>query len=254
MIKRKAMMSLPPSSPVGRVLVDTHCHVHVSPNQDSRKEVAASCCGPSTYATASAAAAAAAAADTAARMIDRTSNYSNSSSGGASRAVEELDLCHPNRCTLGHGGERHPCEKEAGETLRATPRVMHITMGIREEDWVRAARFANSADNPCLHLERLSHAADAVEPVRKSRQQQSSTSSGSEARGEDDIGATAPFFRFGIGLHPWWVFGHPAGTCSCCTRRMYAQQRIYYRSKHTLHNRHNYKSIASTIECGGIYR
>lgn len=151
-------------------LIDTHCHVHV-PDDGAETLIAA----------------AASSARNAAKHANRccSQDYVHS----ASR--QDLKLAQLDRCN----------EKGEPPPHFQTKRVVHITMGIREQDWASAVSYG--ADN--LRLMNLFN----LQSQEKSRPQTSvnvATVSGNEA--EETSRASSdpvPFFQFGLGLHPWRV-------------------------------------------------
>lgn len=172
------------------MLIDTHCHVHVSPDPPPGKS-AAECCNLRTPTS-----------------ITKGINIYHGSSvpqlhTEGSRASDKHKLVSDN--------EGHPAEKGETEGFPALLRVVHITMGIREDDWPKAIDFAR-ADNLDPVAWQLTARATRENVVQQER---SSVTLGKEATGERDgagdaspaaaVVARAPFFRFGVGLHPWWV-------------------------------------------------
>ena len=117
------------------MLIDTHCHVHIGHKTPAGK-AAAGCCGPSVNA--------------ATNICDSRNNDSTSSSSVLSHQAEaSAAVAVATAAEAGIGGlkqddlissndERAPGEQEQGGNLKTLPRVVHITMGICEEDWSRA--------------------------------------------------------------------------------------------------------------------
>lgn len=96
---------------MNRVLIDTHCHVHVSLNDGTET-------AETGYRTA---------------LGQHTDNCCNTPSEEG-RDEEVADECDEDD----HGSAR--------VTMYPLHRVVHITMGIKEDDWLGAVRFA-AADN-----------------------------------------------------------------------------------------------------------
>lgn len=145
-------------------LIDTHCHVHVP--DDETEMVKAAAALP-------------------ARNATEHANSCCSQDDVHSALTQDLKL---SRCD----------EKGEAPPSFQPKTVVHITMGIREQDWASAVTFG--ADN--LRLMNL-------QSQGKSRLQTSvkvATVSGNEVEEASHASPDpAPFFQFGLGLHPWRV-------------------------------------------------
>ena len=78
-------------------------------------------------------------------------------------------------------------------------RVARITMGIREQDWADAVIFGkdNLCSNGLLHRQSQEASRPQASSLTVSRKEVEES--------VHTVGDLDPFFRFGVGLHPWWV-------------------------------------------------
>ncbi|CAM9524443.1 unnamed protein product, partial [Laminaria digitata] len=122
---------------VCRMLIDTHCHVHVLREPPAGK-AAAGCCGPCQ-------------ANATSTNNSSSSGGSNNDSSSSSSRLSHAEASVAVAAAARRGGlrqdslvssndERAPGGQEQKTSLQALPinRVVHITMGICEEDWSRA--------------------------------------------------------------------------------------------------------------------
>lgn len=203
------------------VLIDTHCHVHVSlENKSAIKTAADAGCCSQPRSTAAAAAAANRNGDAEQTNSSWSVNIHSTDSiinGHNGRAVppnqenELLMFCQDEE-------KQCPLAEKITESVLPLSRVVHVTMGIREEDWAGAVRFATDRHN--LGLDRASRSsvglpaggspfgpAAVATPEAEEIQQKSSGVTPQKGAGEAGQIAGSPdfYFRFGIGLHPWCV-------------------------------------------------
>lgn len=115
------------------MLIDTHCHVHVAYEPPAR-EVMAGCCGHQ-------------------HNNSDNDSKSNSSLAQAEAAAGNGDLRPDN--LVSSSNERASGWQEQRTSLQALPRVVQITMGIREEDWSRAISLAPAWGEDVPHYEQL---------------------------------------------------------------------------------------------------
>ncbi|CAM9474388.1 unnamed protein product [Scytosiphon promiscuus] len=132
------------------VLIDTHCHVHVSLDP-----VSAGCC-------------------------NSVSEISHTPTSSSVNITEE----EAQQAGIANSGSE---VRKTTPALSPLPEVVRITMGIREDDWVQAVRFG--APDPAVDT-------SLATPVAQGRTRPSEP-------GRTSHDARAPFYRFGLGLHPW---------------------------------------------------
>ena len=103
-------------APMSRVLVDTHCHVHISLPGDAETDEAGCCTNEGGVAQ------------------KHLSSSSTRAEGGRDEPV---------------GDEVYDSSVDEGKGKMASvplPEVLHVTMGIKEDDWLGAVHFAANHD------------------------------------------------------------------------------------------------------------
>eukprot|EP00903_Cladosiphon_okamuranus_P021639 g19894.t2 len=137
-------------------LIDTHCHVHVSLT-DGSETAETGCCD---Y-------------DASTNQQESETRISISGEGACKREARD-DLF-----------DKGDDSSDARSTMNPRPpEVVHVTMGIKEDDWLGAVRFG----------------AAGAGKIRKSGAGHNLEHGGSN---ESPVAPVPRYFRFGLGLHPW---------------------------------------------------
>ncbi|CAN0371802.1 unnamed protein product, partial [Ectocarpus sp. 12 AP-2014] len=152
-----------------QMLIDTHCHAHVL------VESGTGCCSATTTLP----------TQPVHISSNNTSSISVSHCGGSKegRGV---------RAEITDSGEGRK-----GSVAAVLPEVVHVTMGIREDDWHGAVAFAAGAED----LHRRGGSASASAPTRAAGEEVENYSKAEKGKSTTD----SSFFKFGLGLHPWYA-------------------------------------------------
>lgn len=202
------------------VLIDTHCHVHVKPEEDQRQNRhQATTSTPVSCACASA---------------DIPPSHAIVSSD---RKIPDQDMDTDDRRRSDTRSPSLPISEEQQQKCEEDGiSVMHITMGIREDDWVGAIAYANttssregggcggSDNDDCCGSGgsggsdvSVHHNQEQPEKGIKTKQMEEQETNNAhappgalpllvfDATEEASVMDTRIGFRFGIGLHPWYV-------------------------------------------------
>ncbi|CAN0533077.1 unnamed protein product [Ectocarpus sp. 12 AP-2014] len=172
MIKRECGVMSERTSPglTPLVLIDTHCHAHVL------VESGTGCCSATTT------------------LQTQPVNISSSNTTTTTRG-SHCDVSNEGRgvraeITDSGGGRK-------GSVAAVLPEVVHMTMGITEDDWHGAVAFAAGAE----HLQRRGIVASAAVPARAAGEEDENSSKAEKGESTTDFS----FFKFGLGLHPWYA-------------------------------------------------
>lgn len=154
------------------VLIDTHCHVHIDvssqPQRQQQQTISGNCCASSSPTS----------PEDATQKIAREDTDTGWHHGPSPRPMSPL-------YKDAEGDTKSDREDGTGSVC-----VVHIPMGIQENDWVRAIQF--SCKTVGRETGSTTGGGSDTEEQTQQQQQQPVT-----ALVEDDS------FRFGIGLHPW---------------------------------------------------
>lgn len=149
-----------------RILIDTHCHVHVNDFSHSKKE--SPCVDPPV------------------EPVARMSGHSLLGDIAVTRGVRDRGDCRDDQkqeVNFNPELERMVKDRDNCEYNQ----VLHIPMGINQDDWLKAISFAGEDLKP----QELAAKETEKEPFRRC-----------EAGGKSTEHPPVPF-RFGVGLHPW---------------------------------------------------
>lgn len=213
-------------------LIDTHCHVHVKPEQDQRQSR-----HPVTISTPVSCACASADMPPPHVMVSSDQKIPNPDMDTDDR--HHSDTKAPSLSMSAE--QQQKCEEDGGTSRGIDISVTHVTMGIREDDWLRAIAYANTTnsrkggggggaggdDDDCGGSDgSVGSGGSGVTGYRIKQQpgkgveaEQINEQVANEAHGPPGVSPLVVVdpteeallmdsrigFRFGIGLHPWYV-------------------------------------------------